>query len=408
MSTTWVSGLCFAVPSVVSIALLYAISRKTGATSAEALLAAFLFACSNAMFYFCRHFLPYDLSMALALFALWLNIAEKPSLWMSLRFGLIVGIALLTYNGYWITCAIVPSIYVLYRVPNAAAAVKRAVPAALGMISLPALLNLVSILLGKEPYLSKMARFAGTETYGDFRLGAVLPFVYLWYTEHALAFVWAVGTLLALYYYCKTDNSRRNPFILMCLAAVLAIYGSLALPSVAMEKITVSGRLIRQLIPWLCFASAYGISRAFHQGSRYRIALAAVCAALVIQAGINMSHPFQQRFPADIQQTVHSQYGEVNYDVTFNGPDDLNAGHIPASSPYVLVNAEFLYPLLSWKPPISGDVVFSVPHPYAYKPYQYEGLSQRERDLLLQGDYSMRLIRRPTQSGNSQQSPNQP
>jgi hypothetical protein len=53
-------------------------------------------------------------------------------------------------------------------------------------------------------------------------------------------------------------------------------------------------------------------------------------------------------------------------------------------------------------------VVFSVPHPYAYKPYQYEGLSQRERGLLLQGDYSMRLIRRPTQSGNSQQSPNQP
>jgi hypothetical protein len=121
-----------------------------------------------------------------------------------------------------------------------------------------------------------------------------------------------------------------------------------------------------------------------------------------------MSHPFRQRFPADVQRTVHSQYGDVNYDVTFYGPDDLNVGRIPVSSAYVLVNAEFLYPLWSWKAPISGDVVFSVPHPIAYKPYQYEGLSPRERALLLQGDYSMRLIRRPAQSGNSQQSPNQP
>jgi hypothetical protein len=123
---------------------------------------------------------------------------------------------------------------------------------------------------------------------------------------------------------------------------------------------------------------------------------------------MNMSQPYQQRFPADIQKAVHAQYGEVNYDVTFNGPDDLNAGHVPASSPYVLINAEFLYPLLSLKAPISGDVVFSVPHPYAYKPYQYEGLSQRERDLLLEGDYSMRLIKRPAQTSSSPQSPNRP
>jgi hypothetical protein len=175
-----------------------------------------------------------------------------------------------------------------------------------------------------------------------------------------------------------------------------------------LEKITVTGRAVRQLIPWLSIASAYGISRAFQPGSRYRIAVAAICAALAVQAGFNMSHPFEMHFPLEIQQIVHSRYGEVNYYVTFNGPDDLNAGRAPASSPYVLVNAEFMQPLLSWKAPISGDVVFSAPHPYAYKPYQYEGLSPRERDLLLQGDYSMRLIRLPAPSGNSQPPANKP
>lgn len=408
VGTAWVSGLCFTVPSVILIALVYAISRKAGATSAEAILAAFLFACSNAMFYFCRHFLSYDIAMALALFALWLDMAEKTSIWRSLRCGFLVGIALMTYNGYWIFCAIVLAMHVLYRVPNVAAAVKRAVPAALGAICLPVFLEAVSILLGKFPYLKEMASFSGTETQGDFREGAVFPFVYLWYTEHALAIVWGVATLLALYFYFKTEKSQRSPFILLCLAAVVATYLLLALPSVALEKITVTGRAVRQMIPWLSISSAYGISRAFQPGSRYRVALAAVCAALAVQAGFNMSHPFQMHFPSEIQQIVHSRYGEVNYYVTFNGPDDLNAGRPPASSPYVLVNAEFLQPLLSLKAPISGDVVISMPHPYFYTPYQYEGLSPRERDLLLQGDYSMRLIRLPTPLGNSQQSANRP
>lgn len=149
VATAWVSGLCFTVPSVISIALVYAISRRAGAELAEALMAAFLIACSTAMFWYCRHFLPYDISMALALFALWLGIAEKPTLRASLSCGLVVGIAGLTYNGYWVLCAVVLAFHVLYRVPDLAAAVKRTVVAALGAISLPAVLIAIPILLGR-------------------------------------------------------------------------------------------------------------------------------------------------------------------------------------------------------------------------------------------------------------------
>lgn len=245
----------------------------------------------------------------------------------------------------------------------------------------------------------------------------MLPFLDFWYTEHALALVWAAATLLALWY-CRKGNWRRHPFILPCLGAVVATYGLLVLASVGMGKFPVFGRTARQLIPWLCFASAYGISRAFHQGSRCRIALAVGCVALAIQAGFNMSGPFRMHFPLDVRQAVYARYGAVADDFSFNGPENnigfvrdfdiISGRQISASSPYVLVNAGILYPLVSLKVPISGEVMFSVPYPYTYRPLQYEGLSPQMRDLLPKGDYSMRLIRRTTQSGNSHKSPNQP
>ena len=259
-------------------------------------------------------------------------------------------------------------------------------------------LNAISLLLGRRPYLSQMREFAENVNQGDFREGAVLPFLYLWHTEYAVALMWAAAALLALWY-LRTDNSRSR-FIPLCLGAALATYGLLALGSVGLGKFVVYGRSVRQMIPWLCFVSGYSLARAFHQAPRYRLALLAGCAALVIQAGFNMSHPFRQIFPAEVIRTVYSRYRDVAQDVSFQGPSPPNQRG-SASSAYVLVNAQLLYPLLAWKPVIPGDVLISVPHPYAYRPYQYEGLSPRERDLLQHGDYSMRLIRRFPAAGDS-------
>jgi hypothetical protein len=407
ISTIWVSALCFTAPSVVSIALVYAISRRAGATSAETLLASFFMACSTAMFYYSRHLEPYDLSMALALFALWMGLSEEPSAWGSLRCGFIAGMAALTYNGYWILAAVVLAVHVLYHVSGTRAAAKRMVPAFIGAVSVPAFLTVISVLRGRPPYVSLMSRFAKTATQGDFHEGAALPELYLWDTEHAIAVVWAAGVLVALWY-CRKDGWHKRPFILFCLAAVVVTYMMLVVGSVGMSKFVVYGRLVRQLIPWLCLASAGGIGRVFHnlgrvQTSTRRIAAALVgCAILIIQAGYNMSQAFRQHFPTDVRRMVYSRYGRVDYEVSFTGarvhqallPGSLDLRQADPSSAYVLVNTEELYPLRSWKPPISGDVLFSIPHPYAYRPYQYEGLSPRERNLLLQGDYSMRLIRR--------------
>src|SRR5437868_6753133 len=64
-------GAVLAQASVVSIALVYAIARRAGRDTREALIAATLMASSTTMFYYARHLLPYDSALALGLLALW-------------------------------------------------------------------------------------------------------------------------------------------------------------------------------------------------------------------------------------------------------------------------------------------------------------------------------------------------
>lgn len=394
--TAWFSGVLFAAPSVISVALVYALSRKFAATKFEAVVAAFLMACSNAQFYYCRHFLPYDFSMALALFALWFGLPSETRSSKSLLCGFLTGLAVLTYNGYWITGGVVIGIHVFYRVRPVGSALKRALTAILAAISLPVGLNVISIVFALPSYLISMRQFSRAQlTQGDVAEGHILPVIYLWGTEHLLLVVWIGASLLALWY-CWVDRQDR-PFAVWWVAAVVGIYLVLMAGSVGFGRFVVFGRLVRQLIPFLCLSSAYGISQFFRQASRCRVILVIGCAALAIQTGWNMRQPLQLRFPEEVRRTVYAEYGEVNYAVSFNGPKVL--GGAPSKpSPYVLINAQFLYPLRSRRDAVLGEVLLSVPHPIQYRPYQYEGLNRKERALLRSGDASIRLVKRLSES----------
>jgi predicted membrane-bound mannosyltransferase len=98
-ATAWLPALFFACASLAAIVLVGAIARRCGAGERESLLAALLMACSSVMFYYSRHFFPYDAALALALWALWLGLSEGPGFARSLLVGLVAGAAFMTYNG---------------------------------------------------------------------------------------------------------------------------------------------------------------------------------------------------------------------------------------------------------------------------------------------------------------------
>ena len=71
----------------------------------EALIAAALMASAATMFYYARHLLPYDSSLALALLALWCGVGTRVVI--RLPAAPSASAAFITYNGYWLLAAVV-------------------------------------------------------------------------------------------------------------------------------------------------------------------------------------------------------------------------------------------------------------------------------------------------------------
>src|SRR6185369_17093579 len=106
-------GIVLSQASVVSIALVYAIARRTGRDRAEALVAATLMASATTMFYYSRHLLPYDAALAAGLFALWC--ASGTARRDSLICGAAASAAFIIYNGYWLLVATVLLLHIVHE-----------------------------------------------------------------------------------------------------------------------------------------------------------------------------------------------------------------------------------------------------------------------------------------------------
>lgn len=61
---------------------------------------------------------------------------------------------------------------------------------------------------------------------------------------------------------------------------------------------------------------------------------------------------------------------------------------------YVLVNAQFFFPVDAARPAPAGNAVFETPHPLQYRPYQYDDRKPEARALLRSADLSIRLLER--------------
>jgi len=298
--------------SVACIILVYLIAKRAGATEYESLAAALFMATSTAMLYYSRHLFSFDAGMALALLALWMGL-KQGSLLHSFLCGLVAGLAFSTYNGYWPLAGLALVVHTLYFRPTLLEFFKRSLVAGAGLVLPYGLLELLTHLRGLPSYIFGMRGFMGAEIMGTFEEGWKFPAIYLWDCEHLILIVWIALAVLAI---------RRS---WLWLSLTFAAYLFLALPS-HLHIVVIYGRTARQLVPLLCLAAAYGVSRLPKPLS------ATVLLLVVAQFAVNIVVPFRQRFPP------------------FLGPHD--------------------------------------PHPLAWRPYQDEGVPAPVRAAFRRGDYS--------------------
>lgn len=381
-------GILMSQMSVVNIALVYAVARRTGRDRAEALLAAALMASATTMFYYARHLLPYDSAMLLALVALWCGIGTSPR--DSFACGMAASAAFLVYNGYWLIAGVVLLLHLVQDGRTARSAVPRAVYAAIGFAAVPAVILVIQLATGAPLLISGMRRLAGTVTDGYAPEGFSVPWPYFWHAEHGLLLLWLVSALFVGLGGGAWNSARRRTAMKWVAAAVI-IYLGLGVTSAMLHWFVVMGRQSRQLVPFFSLATAAAIAEVRDRRRWSRAVVAAGVALLTLQVGWNFRQPLQQRFPQDVIAEIRSKYGDVDLETTIEGPPDPQE-HV--ASRWVLFNAEHLYHPRAPRPPLpSSDVeVVRYRHPLQFLPYQYEGFAPMERQLLRANDIAMRLV----------------
>ncbi|HYS27639.1 MAG TPA: hypothetical protein VEP46_18650, partial [Vicinamibacterales bacterium] len=202
--------------------------------------------------------------------------------------------------------------------------------------------------------------------------------------------VWLAAALFVVLDRADWNGPRRRTATTWVLAAT-CIYLGLGASSAILHAFVVMGRQSRQMVPFLCLATAAAAMEVLERRRWPSWMVTACVAALVVQAAWNFRQPLLQRFPRDVISEITSKYGPIDFDNTIQGPP-LTHDHV--ESQWVLFNAQHLYHPRAPRPPLPPSLVevMRFRHPLQFLPYQYEGLEPMERQVLRGNDIAMRLV----------------
>ncbi len=408
--TAWVGALFLSLASVACIGLTYAIARRAGGGEREALVAALLVASATTLFYYSRHLVPYDVSLALALLALWVGLDPRPILWRSALCGALGGLAFMTYYAYWLVAGIALAVHVSFGGMSVRRVLERGIVAGLTFVALPLLLTFASIARGSKPFIGAMMEFARMGQGGYPPEGWSVPWAFFWHSEHGLLLLWAIGVVTLAWFCIRRSQicQGRGP---LWLAVILGGYLIIAVGSIGPTKFSIHGRTARELVPFLSLATACAVTCLVNRWRWGRGMAIFGTTLLVGQTLVNFHQPFVQQYPAEFERRVKRDFGPVRRDLTVQGPtlEDLwlpvqeravdlaettnpESESVASNSRYILYNVKYLAPVLGPKPARSGAVVVRAAHPLQFIPYSYEGYTPTERSILRSTDISMRLI----------------
>jgi hypothetical protein len=389
------SAALLSLASVISILLIRTIVRRAGGDRAEALLAMALMAVSNTMFYYSRHTLPYDASLALALGSL--AVGMRKGGWGRLLFsGWLAGASFMTYYGYWAVVFVISGTVIVWKVATIREAGYRLLWFGIGSLTWLGIFAVGRAAVFGRSFLQGVLSFAAITPPQMYAEGWSTPGAYLWHAEHGLLISWLAAVAWILW----AARSGR-PVVtsgLTWIAMAGALYLLLILSSVVLHRFVVYGRTARQLVPFLCLIGAFTGMRLWDRARTVvgKRILQTGMVLLPLQAAWNFRVPLQQWFPRDVRRLVAAEYGAFTEATTVDCPkmedEFATSGVVTQPTRYVLVNAQYLARFHGAKTPPQGVIVLRFAHPMQFTPYQYEKFTPREREFLRATDISMRLV----------------
>lgn len=378
-----ISALIFAMPSVLSMGLIYLIARQAGADESEALLGAFLLAAANSWFIWSKHLLPYDISMLLGLAAIYsalrLNASRAVSgLWI----GFLAFLTFWVYNGHFTLVIVIGLLYAVYLAQSPRQTLVRTLAMAVGALLLFTPIAVFNALVLDSDIISYMIEFSNTIIYGDYAEGIVFPFLYFRDTEGIIALLWLIGLAFAvwrIWHQPEWTHRRRG---LLWFASLMTLYLLMALLSTGLQQFTLYDRTVRVLTPFLIMLSAYAFApHLLRYGYRAALPFAAVVGILAL---VNFMPAIQLQYPLEIARQVYREYDDVSAESTFSDSSRMYSVSLPEvpDARYKLINAGYYYPIIEKKDLPEGEILLEISHPFNYKPWQYGGMTPALRGYL--------------------------
>src|SRR4029079_4041194 len=111
--------------------------------------------------------------------------------------------------------------------------------------------------------------------------GFSLPWAYLWHAEHGLLLVWIAAVILVVSG-AGAWNARRLQTARLWVIAAGVIYLGLGFSSAFLHVFVVMGRQSRQIVPFLCLATAAAAAEWLQRRPRASWLVAACAVALAL------------------------------------------------------------------------------------------------------------------------------
>ena len=382
----------FLIPSVLSIAMIYFIAREAGAEEVEALLAALFAATSNALFIYSRHLVPYDISLLIALAALFISLRfRETGIFSALLVGVLVFCAFWIYFGHIFLLIVISVVYCFGLARKPQDMILRPIGMALG-VSIPFIPILIYTHAVQDVDVPNMLMtFASKVDQGQYEEGMIFPFLYAGETEGATAVVWLIGICMAVKHLLdKRENSARR--LLIWLAVLVSLYLLMAILSSGLHTLVLYGRTVRTLVPFVALICGFSFA-SWLKRFDLRVFLLFVF-SFCLFAIIGFAPAIRLQFYREVARFAYANFEEISFETTFRPPSRAYEFSLPKvdGARYLLVNAGYYGPVTEMTTRPEGEVILEVSHPYNYRPFQYEGMTPEMREIINRDGVYMWLI----------------
>ena len=384
--TSIVPAIFFSFFSVMSLFLIWKISKRIGISERGSYFVLLFAASSHSLMYYTRHLLPYDLSLFFGLLALFIGLNPNPSDKTYLASGSLVFLCFASYSGYWSLTGFATIFPVIIKNSRKISFFRKSFFTLIGIITPFLVLAIIESIGANLNIFTEYSDFAGTINQGNFFEGWSLPFEYLWHSEHVFLII-----LIALSLYAALNFARENQMaFILGTGGIVFIYLCLFILSTVLHKFVVYGRLSRQLIPFLVLSSAYGLSLIVNEGRIGKAIAMILLAIVVVQGLLNYRVSFNITFPREFIKEAQEEYPLFKMSIKRT---NTGAPFICKFRDYIAMNIKYIHPLPESLPEIEKNVLLSASHPINFFPYQYEGYSPGERKIFRSENIKMKLIR---------------